>query len=205
MLDHVVYGTPDVDRSIDELERLFDVRAAYGGRHPGRGTRNALLSLGREQYLEIIGPDPAQPDFRGVRPFDLDQLRQPRIVTWAVKAPGLEARVKAAREQGYDPGEILPRSRELPNGTQLRWRLTSLGEEHPDWIVPFLIDWGDSPHPSRTAPVGLMLRRLRAVHPDPDTLRKALDALGVELEVEQGPASQLIADIDSLRGPIELR
>ncbi|MBI2965018.1 MAG: VOC family protein [Chloroflexi bacterium] len=204
-LDHVVYGTRDVARSVHELERLLGVRAAPGGRHPGRGTHNALMSLGGERYLEIIGPDPAQPGFQGILPFGLDDLTDPKIVTWAAKAPDLEARVYAARAQGYDPGEILPRSRELPNGTVLKWRLTAAGESHPNWLVPFLIDWGDSPHPSRTAPAGLTLERLRAIHPDPEGTRKLLEALGVELEIERGSSVQLIAHINAVRGAVEMR
>lgn len=205
MLDHIVYGTRDVARTIEDLERLLGVRASPGGKHPGRGTHNALMSLGEERYLEIIGPDPAQPGFSGVLPFGLDLLTDPKIVTWAVKAPDLEQRVKVARAQGYDPGEILPRSRELPNGTLLKWRLTSLGTDHTNWLVPFLIDWGDSPHPSRTAPAGVTLSRIRATHPDPEGTRKALGALGVEMEIERGPESRLIVHINAPRGVVELK
>ena len=205
MLDHIVYGTRDVARTIENLERLLGVRASPGGKHPGRGTHNALMSLGDKRYLEIIGPDPAQPGFDGILPFGLDDLTDPKIVTWAVKAPDLEQRVKAARAQGYDPGEILPRSRELPNGTVLRWRLTSLRSDHPNWLVPFLIDWGDSPHPSRTAPAGVTLSNIRATHPEPEGTQKALDALGVELEIERGPESHLIVHINAPRGMVELK
>lgn len=203
-VDHLVYGTPDVERTVADLERRTGVRAARGGRHPGRGTHNALLSLGGGRYLEIIGPDPGQAAFRGPLPFDLDGIRQARLVTWAVKAAPLEDRVRSARARGYDPGVIVPRSREQADGTVLRWRLTSLGPDHPDWLVPFLIDWGRSPHPSDTSPAGLTLRHLRAVHPDPPAVQRALHALGVELEIERGPSGQLMATLDTPRGVAEL-
>lgn len=32
------------------------MRPVYGGRHPGAGTQNALLSLGPRSYMEILAP-----------------------------------------------------------------------------------------------------------------------------------------------------
>jgi hypothetical protein len=52
-VDHLVYATPDLDRGIDEIEKLLGVRASPGGQHQGRGTRNALVALGPTAYLEI--------------------------------------------------------------------------------------------------------------------------------------------------------
>ncbi|MBM3959691.1 MAG: VOC family protein [SAR202 cluster bacterium] len=204
MIDHLVYGTRDVEATVAELERLTGVRAAPGGRHPGRGTRNALLGLGHGRYLEIIGPDPLQSGTTSPLPFGLDYLTGPRLVTWAARADDLEKRIASARAAGYDPGDILPRSRERPDGRTLKWRLTSLGLDHPDWLVPFLIDWQRSQHPSDSAPAGLTLVELRATHPEPDHIRRILAALGVDLPIARGSRGSLLAKLETPRGRVDL-
>ena len=89
--------------------------------------------------------------------------------------------------------------RATPDGGLLSWRLT-LGGSH-DGLVPFLIDWLDSPHPSTTTPRGATLVALRGEHPDAAAVVAAHRALGWTMEVREGPVAALVATIDAPERP----
>ena len=203
-LDHLVYAAPDLDAATREFAAATGVDPAEGGRHLGRGTRNVLVGLGGTSYLEIIGPDPANPADPGVAmPFGLDTLDRPRLVTWAVHPADLEAAAAASAAAGADLGQVWPLSRRTPAGALLEWRLASRHPEPLDGVTPFLIDWGATPHPAPALP-RLALRGLRATHPDPGAVAAVLDALDVRLTVEPG-APGIAALLDTPRGPVVLR
>jgi hypothetical protein len=204
--DHLVYVTSDVDRTTEQLADRLGVRPSGGGSHVGRGTRNTLLSLGDDVYLEVLGPDPEQDIQQPGSRFPITPL----LRTWAVKAPEIDATVVTARKLGVDPGPVQSMSRARPDGHLLEWRLTAgggggLGTDGSVALLPFLIDWGQSQHPALSAPAGCTLATLRAEHPDPGAARAQLEALGVDLEVALGLHPALVATIDTPNGQIELR
>jgi hypothetical protein len=203
VLDHLIYGVPVLADGVNQFESCFGVRAQPGGKHQGLGTHNALLGLGQSTYLEIIAPDPDQPVPAMPRPFGLDSLAGPRLVGWAIRCDDIDARVARARAQGYDPGDAVELQRTTAQGILLRWRLTpnALG----GGPIPFLIEWGDAVHPSRSAPAGLALLSFHLEHPQPEVLARALGALAVEVTVVPGATSRLAARIDGPRGPADLR
>lgn len=204
-VDHLVYATPDLDRGVDEIEKLIGVRATAGGRHPQWGTRNALLALGPTTYLEILGPDPEQPPPKEPRPLGLDQLKESRLVAWFVSSRDLEQVRREAVRNGVPLGEVKSGSRRRTDGVQLSWQFTDPLTPVADGIVPLFIDWGDSPHPAHSATKGATLVRLRAEHPNANEVREMLRHLGVDLPVERGPSPALIAIIEGPRGRVELR
>jgi hypothetical protein len=201
--DHLIYGAPALAAAVDELQEHLGVRAAGGGQHQGRGTHNALLGLGEGCYLEIITPDPDQAAPSMPRPFGLDSLVHPRLVGWAVRCDTIDARVARARERGYDPGDAVNVQRTTTEGVTLRWRLTTKGLA--GGLIPFLIDWGEAVHPSRSAPQGLTLRSLHLEHPTPASIAAALAALEAGVRVNRGPQPALVATIAGPRGTTELR
>ena len=198
-IDHLVLATPDVESTSERLEESIGVRAVAGGSHAAWGTRNALIGFGDSTYLEIIGPDPEHaPEI--ARPFGLDQISEPRLVTWAANASDLERFVSKARSGGIDLGDVQRRSRIRPDGIELNWKMTDLSLAHQGGIVPFFIEWGDAPHPATTSVQGGKLLQLRAAHPQAEEVRAILQALGLELPVESGPVPKLMATIRTLGG-----
>lgn len=203
-VDHLVYATPDLAAGIKQVERLLGVSAAPGGQHPGWGTRNALIGLGDNTYLEIIGPDPDQPKPDRPRRFGIDELKAPRLVTWAQKGADLEAILANAKSHGVDLGQVQAGSRRRPDGVLLSWRLTVSPELNEGGIVPFFIDWGKTPHPAVALPKGCVLVALRAEHPDANRVRAELSTLGLNLRIDAGSAAALIATIRTPNGDVQL-
>ena len=200
-LDHLVYATPDVDRTVEDLAQRFGVRAAPGGRHPGLGTRNALIALGAREYLEIIGPGGDEEP----RWFGIDTLRAPKLVAWAAKDTALELRVKQAADAGFPLGPVEAGSRVRLDGVRLSWRFTHPRILAAGGVVPFFIDWGAGAHPAGGAPSGVTLVELRAQHPEPPKIAALLQTLGVEgVKVDRGGEPRLFATFDTPRGRFEL-
>jgi hypothetical protein len=204
-LDHLAFLAPNLEQGMEVIESLLGVRPQLGGQHSGRGTHNALLGLGTGVYLEVIAPDPHQPEPKRPRAFGLDEVREPRLGTWIARTTDLTGLVASSRASGYDPGNIVAMSRKRPDGDELRWTMALRDDMPGDGLIPSLIDWGESPHPSDDLSSGGTLVDLRAEHPLPDDIRRILSALQLDLVVTQGPTPALIATIDTDRGRVELR
>jgi len=202
--DHLVYAVADLEHGMDDIEKRLGVRPMPGGRHPAWGTHNALVSLGPTTYLEIIAPDPGLPaPSRGVL-FDPEGGREPRLATWVFNTEDIGKLAALAKSAGLGLGAVQSGSRESSDGTVLSWRLTDPYAMPLDGAVPFLISWGDTPHPAGVAPRAGELTSLVVEHPTPARVREALDVLGANLVVRRGETFRLVAKITGAAGEVEL-
>src|ERR1700726_3352027 len=200
LLDHFILGCDDLDRGIDFVEKHTGVRAWVGGVHPGRGTRNALLSLGERQYLEIIAPDPQQsqaPDNYGLK-----ELTGPGLVGWAAH-PGavsqLAARLRSANIPFDGP---TPGSRKRPDGRLLEWQTLNLKDNHSG-LLPFFIEWSPGTiHPSVDAPIGCKLDRFAISTPDDAELQRLSSLLRLDVRVGHAEKPELQARIAGPNGRV---
>jgi hypothetical protein len=196
MVDHLVFGFPDLDEGIAWVEKRTGVRARFGGAHPGGGTRNALLSLGESRYLEIIAPG---------RFGDLRSLKEPKLITWAAVTREIRKIVDRASATGYETGPLRDGSRTRPDGKLLKWQNADIKNQFGG-LIPFFIEWGaDSIHPSLDSPKGCKLSSIEMEHPEPEKVQALLEKLGIELKIRRGAEAAILAELDTPKGRISLK
>jgi hypothetical protein len=207
LLDHVLLGCDDLDRGIDFVEQHTGVRAAFGGVHPGRGTRNALLSLGERRYLEVIAPDPKQDrieQFAQKQVTQLKQLSSPRLIGWAAHPGDLEKFSAHLREAGISFDGPRPGSRQRLDGNLLQWKTLNLKDDK-DGLLPFFIEWSASSlHPSADAPKGCKITHFGAATPGSNELTKIVTQLQLDLPVLINDKPVLRTTIVGPRGKLTL-
>jgi hypothetical protein len=202
MLDHILLGCNDLDRGIQLVEESIGVRAAIGGVHPGRGTRNALLSLGERRYLEIIAPDPAQNEI--VHYPQLRSMTDPRLIGWAVHPPDITTVAKQLTENKIAFTGPADGSRKRPDGRVLNWKTINLADDRHG-LLPFFIEWSaDTVHPSADAAKGCTLDYFEVMSADPDELSSSFKRIGLDLPVQRSDKARLRAVLTGPKGDIQL-
>jgi hypothetical protein len=209
ILDHILLGSPDLQQGVEFVQAKTGVRAAFGGVHPGRGTQNALLSLGERHYLEIIAPDPKQagavtPMLRADLLAHLRSLTEPRLIGWAAHPGDLDAFASRLRAAGLAFTGPTAGSRKRPDGRLLQWQTLNL-QDDASGLLPFFIEWSEaSAHPSTDAPKGCRLAHFELAGPDPAALRKKLAILELDVPVVKNAAAQIRARFVGPKGELEI-
>lgn len=199
-IDHLVFTAPDLKMGMDKVEKQLGVRPVMGGRHPDFGTHNALLSLGQSTYLEIIAPDPglAAPE-RG-RLFEQFYERGPRLTNWVLRVEDIARAREKAVQRGLGLGPIQSGQRQKPDGSLLTWKLTDPYALPMEGAIPFLIHWGDTPHPAQSLPGAGALLELKIEHPDPEFLKQKLQGFDTPVHILTGREVRLKAKIKTPDG-----
>ena len=202
-LDHILWAAPDLGAGEKIIESLTGVAPARGGSHPGLGTRNSLMGLNSGIYFEIISPDPAQ-ELQGNRGGRIAALPRAGIMTFAIRSDDLDTLSAAARREGLSLQGPVAMSRDRPDGVRLDWTILYLEDGRFGEAIPFVIDWGASPHPSESVPAGCQLRSFAVLHPEADELARLYAALDIPIPVKRGAYPGFVAELATPNGDVVL-
>lgn len=204
-IDHLVLACADLAQGERFVRSHFGVDTQPGGKHVIMGTHNRLLALGPRTYLELIAIDPEgiaqRPRWFGM---DSTSVRSrmvagPFLLTWVAACND----IAAAAERHTAAGEIIAASRGA-----LSWRITvpEDGSLVFDGVLPTLIQWDGSAHPSDgLADRGCSLLELGLRHPNAAQIAPLLAALRIDgpLQLRPGPAA-VTARLATPRGVVEM-
>ena len=156
-IDHVMYAAEadGLRATAERLSRRLGIEARDGGVHPRFGTRNMILPLKDQRFIEVV-----------------EALEHPSVD----KMPFGQA-VKARCEQGGGwagwvvqlddmsvPVERLGRGttegrRHRPDGVEVTWQQIGVSDLVVDPQLPYFINWDDmANHPSSDGPTDVALK-----------------------------------------------
>ena len=91
-LDHVIYGTADLDVATARIEAELGLEVLPGGRHEGQGSHNRIVPLG-PGYLELLAiADRAEAEASPIGRLLLERLADDDgLIAWAVSGVDVPA------------------------------------------------------------------------------------------------------------------
>lgn len=204
-IDHLVYSVLNLDKAIADFESLTGIRPSFGGYHSTRGTKNAVLNLGNNCYLEILTIDEENKNISPPRWMGVDFIKKAQMTRFALKSEDLEKDSRILQKYNPQMGEINGGQRKMSNGKMLTWEMILPLAAPAVEIIPFMTDWRKSEvHPTDSMVEECTFIGFKFTHPNPEFITTVLSELGMNVEVEKGENIEIRAVINSPKGIIEI-
>lgn len=205
IIDHIVYCVHNLEEAIIDLENKLGVKASIGGAHLTQGTKNGLINLGYQCYLEILALDENNKSIKAPRWMGIDLLQSNKITRWATKSQDIEKDSKALQSHNVDMGQVTGGSRKMDSGKTLTWQIAMpLSSPEVD-VVPFITDWSQSEsHPTDSLDHPCKLIELQINHPKPMEVQNLFDRMNINIKINQSDIESIHIIIDSPNGIIQL-
>ncbi|MEM0994372.1 MAG: VOC family protein [Bacteroidota bacterium] len=202
-IDHIVYAVPNFAAALIDLETRLGVRPQFGGYHQLKGTKNALLHLGDQCYLEILAVDEDNLEIEAPRWMGVDLIESPKITRWSLKS--LDSSEESALLKAYHPemGQIVTGKRATATGDVLTWEMLLPLASPEVELLPFFTDWQDSStHPTDNLEEQCQLLNIQFMHPEPAPIQVVFNRLGLSYSIQTAKVAQIQIEVASPNGRI---
>ncbi|HET8766607.1 VOC family protein [Phycicoccus sp. M110.8] len=172
-VDHVSYAAEHdgLQATAERLSKLIGVDPVDGGIHPRFGTRNVILPLAHDRYVEVVEvlDHPASDKAPFGQAVRARSENGGGWLGWVVAVDDIKPVEERIGRQSVEG------NRHRPDGVELRWRQLGVKGLISDPQLPFFVQWEDrSLHPSVGAHTEVTIEGLQ-IAGDPARVREWLD------------------------------
>jgi hypothetical protein len=138
-IDHVTVAGRDL-KTLRTALASVGIPSEYGGPHANHATEMAVTSFADGSYLELIALQLA-PDPKAVAAHDwsLEIQNNAGPSAWAARVPNLDAERRRLLAAHVSVSEPERSGRARPDGVELHWETSQIGNERRGTFFPFLI------------------------------------------------------------------
>ncbi len=203
-IDHLVYCVPDLNQAIAFFYDVLGVQAKVGGQHLDQGTKNALINLGDNCYLEILAVDHSNKKVIAPRWMGVDLITEAKLTRWALASEDLGSDSSKLIKCNPKLGKIIGGSRKTKAG-MLQWKMIKpLAEPKVD-ILPFMVDWSESDfHPTEKMDEMCRLESMEFYHPKNAVVTDCMSAIVEGLEIKEAGEAGIVAVITGPKGSLKI-
>ncbi|MGH3459107.1 VOC family protein [Aeromicrobium sp.] len=210
-LDHLSFaaGPAGLAATTDDLGKALGATFLDGGAHPRFGTRNMILPLKNEQYLEVVEVLDHPAADKAVFGQAVRQ-RSDAGGGWMGWVVAVDDIAPVEHRMGR---HAVPGNRRRPDGFNLEWHQIGIRGMVADPQLPFVTHWEIDPseHPSQMAPSELELTALE-IAGDPRRVSdwlgedgiNALESIKVEWAAPHGAPGILAATFSTPSGDVRI-
>jgi len=210
-LDHVSFaaGPSGLAATTDDLGKALGANFLDGGAHPRFGTRNMILPLKNQQYLEVV--DVLDHPAADKAPFgQAVRQRSEAGGGWMGWVVAVDDIAPVEHRMGR---HAVPGNRRRPDGFNLEWQQIGVRGMAADPQLPFVTSWQIDPseHPSQMAETDLELTALE-IAGDPQRVYdwlgegviNALETIKVEWVAPHGLPGIMAATFSTPAGDVRI-
>jgi catechol 2,3-dioxygenase-like lactoylglutathione lyase family enzyme len=183
-LDHIVLGVRDLDKAIEDFEKLTGHKPLMVVSLNGMGTKSARISFEEPIFIEIVGPDPKQENRHlGAK---LAALPEGEFVPfhWAVRCKSAAEKKKNEwKEMGLECDQVTMVAKD--RGMPWKWDMYILQGHESGGLIPYFCDWKEAKHASGRLPIIGNFGKVTVSAPSDNPIHKLLDGFK-NVEVETG-------------------
>jgi catechol 2,3-dioxygenase-like lactoylglutathione lyase family enzyme len=184
-VDHIAIAVDDTKKGVEWITELTGVRPTLDDPEPGQFYWSGVLAIGKDSFLEIIGPNP---NHKGFHPFKqiLKEYKVPKLAFWYVSTNKFDEVQKLVESNGFKIENVVKVAYKR-DGNDIDYKRAGIGPGFRSEI-PNLIQWNKRSKVFEFKKK-CFFKSLELVSPESERLNKLFEILDITMRARNGKPS----------------